>query len=107
MVVQYTPKAEYAAFATNSERGKGYAMVMCPVSAVDGRVRDVKGTVVNPTEGGKGEEGGYLCAMVAPAVLPGSFGIAVWRQVVVGGGEMEEEVLMEWDEATRYYYLTV
>lgn len=40
-------------------------------------------------------------------MLPGSFGISPWRQVVVRVEEMEAEVLMEWDEATRYYYMTV
>ena len=33
------------------------------------------------TEEGKGEA--YLCALVAPSLLPGSYGISLWRQVVV------------------------
>jgi kinesin family protein 2/24 len=45
--------------------------------------------------------------MVMPAMLSGSYGVSLWRQVVVWVEEMEGEVLMEWDEATRYYYLTV
>jgi kinesin family protein 2/24 len=45
--------------------------------------------------------------MVMPAMLPGSYGVSLWRQVVVGVEEMESESLMEWDEATRFYYLTV
>lgn len=105
MVVSWRPPAEYAAFAVGD---KAYAMVMCPVQAVGERVRDAKGVLVNPAHGeaeAKGEK--YLCAAVFPALLPGSFSIALWRQVVVRIEEMEAEVLMEWDEATRYYYMTV
>ena len=81
-------------------------MVMCPANAVGPWVKDARGAVVNP--GGEGAEGeAYLCAYVAPALLPGSFGISLWRQGVVRVADMEAEVLMEWDEATRYYYMTV
>jgi kinesin family protein 2/24 len=109
MVVAWDASAgEYARFAVG---GKSYAVVMCPVGGVGGWVRDVRGEVVNPSrEGGENGEGkgqAYLCAMVMPAMLPGSYGVSLWRQVVVGVEEMEGEVLMEWDEATRYYYLTV
>lgn len=107
MVVCWDPAAaaggEYAGFAVG---GRGYGMVMCPANAVGGRVKDVKGVVVNP-EGHAVEGEAYLCALVLPALLPGSYGISPWRQVVVRVGEMEAEVLMEWDEATRYYYMTV
>lgn len=107
MVVSWNPPAEYASFAV---AGKSYVMVLCPAQAAGGRVRDVRGELVNP-EGGDagGEEKGeaYLCALVMPALLPGSYGVGLWRQVVVKVEEMEAEVLMEWDEATRYYYMTV
>ncbi|KAK3293099.1 P-loop containing nucleoside triphosphate hydrolase protein [Chaetomium fimeti] len=101
MVVSWTPPAEYASFAVNK---KCYAMVMCPVQAAGERARDAHGELVNAVEG-KGE--GYLCALVMPALLPGSFVVGLWRQVVVRVEEMQAEVLMEWDEATRYYYMTV
>lgn len=108
MVVSWrSATGEYKALEVG---GKSYAMVMCPVQAVGGKVRDVRGVVVNdsPEDGGQqGESEGYLCAMVMPSLLPGSFGISLWRQVVVRVEEMEAEVLMEWDEATRYYYMTV
>ncbi|KAL2129338.1 hypothetical protein VTI74DRAFT_7930 [Chaetomium olivicolor] len=101
MVVSWNPPAEYASFAVDS---KAYAMVMCPVGAVAERVRDARGVQVND-----GKEGGeaYLCSFVAPALLPGSYSISLWRQMVVKVEEMEAEVLMEWDEATRYFYMTV
>jgi kinesin family protein 2/24 len=107
MVVSWVPSAggEYAAFVVGG--GKGYAVVLCPAGAVGPRVRDVKGEVVNPGGEGAAAADGWLCALVAPAMLPGSFGVSLWRQVVVGVEQMEGEVLMEWDEATRYYYMTV
>jgi kinesin family protein 2/24 len=105
MVVSWRPPSEYPSFAVG---GKAYAMVMCPVQAVGERVKDARGVQVNPPRGttdGNGE--GYLCALVAPALLPGSFGVSLWRQVVVKVEQMEAEVLLEWDEATRYHYMTV
>ncbi|KAG7285052.1 hypothetical protein NEMBOFW57_009672 [Staphylotrichum longicolle] len=109
MVVSWRSAAgEYKALEVG---GKSYAMVMCPVHAVGARVRDMRGVVVNNSTKEEavqeGESEGYLCAMVMPSLLPGSFGISLWRQVVVRVEEMEAEVLMEWDEATRYYYMTV
>ncbi|KAK3902481.1 kinesin-like protein Klp59C [Staphylotrichum tortipilum] len=108
MVVRWTPREEYASFVVGGKERKGMAVVLCPAGAVGGRVRDFRGVVVNDGEEGKEEEGGrYLCAMVAPSLLPGSYGVSLWRQAVVAVEEMEAEVLMEWDEATRYYYMTV
>jgi kinesin family protein 2/24 len=123
MVVSFDPPAEYAGLAVGGPRGKGLAVVLSPVWAVSRRVKDVRGALVNPAPdseergddalgpGGKGErdrgDEAYLCALVMPGLLPGSYGIGLWRQVVVQVSRMEEEVLMEWDEATRYYYLTV
>jgi kinesin family protein 2/24 len=105
MVVTWRPPADYASFAVG---GKAYAMVMCPVEAVGERVRDAKGVQVNPSGGSaEGKREAYLCALVAPSLLPGSFGISLWRQVVVRVEQMEAEVLLEWDEATRYHYMTV
>lgn len=101
MVVSWNPPAEYKSFMVNK---KAYAMVMCPVRAAGERARDTRGELVGGIEG---DEEGYLCALVMPALLPGSFGVGLWRHVVVKVAEMEAEVLMEWDEATRYYYMTV
>ncbi|KAK0654159.1 P-loop containing nucleoside triphosphate hydrolase protein, partial [Cercophora samala] len=97
-----------------SQRGGMMGVVLSRAGAVGGRVRDVNGVVVNPQEDhGDGDgDGGkrgvrYLCSMVVPAILPGAYDVCLWRQVVVGVGEMEAEVVLEWDGATRYYYLTV
>lgn len=119
MVVSWTPPAEYAAFA---QAGKAYAMVMCPAQAAGARARDVLGNrvadkvITNESEGGgdsnrsggdADENNAYLCTVVMPSLPPGSYVISPWRQVVVKAEEMEAEVFLEWDEATRYYYMTV
>ncbi|KAK3305967.1 P-loop containing nucleoside triphosphate hydrolase protein [Chaetomium strumarium] len=101
MVVSWKPPAQYASFSVG---GKSYAMVLCPAQAVGEKVKDALGRQVS---GGGGAGETYLCAIVLPALLPGSYGISPWRQVVVQVDEMEAEVLLEWDEATRYYYMTV
>lgn len=113
MVVRWKPSREGGRLGAAGREGIGMAVVLCPAGAVGGRVRDFMGAVVNPPEGeGKEAEGErqgerYLCAMVSPSLLPGSYGLSLWRQAVVSVEEMEAEVLMEWDEATRYYYMTV
>ncbi|KAL2021906.1 hypothetical protein VTK56DRAFT_6501 [Thermocarpiscus australiensis] len=107
MVVSWNPPREYAGFSAAG--GKDLAVVLAPTWAVAERVKDVRGVQVNP--GGVGAEAkpddAYLCALVMPSLLPGSYGVSLWRQVVVTVEQMEGEVLMEWDEATRYYYMTV
>lgn len=49
----------------------------------------------------------YLCAVMAPAMMDGAFELNIWRQVVVDVKDMERELLMEYDSATRFYHLTV
>ncbi|KAM7218872.1 hypothetical protein V8F06_005752 [Rhypophila decipiens] len=89
-------------------------VVLCPAAAVGDRVRDVagekvKGSSEDELKGKDTDSGGekYLCSIVSPGLLPGSYVISLWRQVVVGTEDMDAEVLMEHDVATRYYYLTV
>ncbi|KAK0624995.1 P-loop containing nucleoside triphosphate hydrolase protein [Bombardia bombarda] len=86
---------------------KNYALILCPASAVGERVRDVRGVKVNGKEKEEGDGERYLCAMILPAIMPGAYSISMWRHVVVGVEQMEEEALLEFDNATRYYFLTV
>ncbi|KAM7192136.1 hypothetical protein V8F20_008971 [Naviculisporaceae sp. PSN 640] len=89
-------------------------VVLCPAGAVGRRVRDVTGESVNPEKDfssnvteKEGSTEKYLCSIVSPGLLPGSYTISLWRQVVVEVEDMDAEVLMDFDVATRYYYLTV
>ncbi|KAK4173337.1 P-loop containing nucleoside triphosphate hydrolase protein [Triangularia setosa] len=105
MVVSYRSMGKAGALGP-----KQMGVVLSRAEAVGERVRDVYGVQVNPTlsgdsEGAKGER--YLCSMVIPAILPGAYDVSLWRQAVVAVEEMEAEIILEWDMATRYYYMTV
>ncbi|KAK3317300.1 P-loop containing nucleoside triphosphate hydrolase protein [Cercophora scortea] len=104
MVVSIVPLAA-GVFGGYALSGKSFVLVLCPAAAVGERVRDMAGEQVNPGSGTQTDR--YLCALVLPGFMPGSYGVSLWRQCVVGLEEMEGEVLMEYDAATRYYYMTV
>ncbi|KAK0649098.1 P-loop containing nucleoside triphosphate hydrolase protein [Cercophora newfieldiana] len=105
MVVQYKP-AQY--FLGNNWQGKNYAMILCPASAVGETVCDLMGKRVEVNDEKGSDRGGrYLAAIITPSLLPGSYLVNVWKQIVVNADEIEAEVLMEYDEATRYYYMTL
>ncbi|KAL0471795.1 hypothetical protein QR685DRAFT_520130 [Neurospora intermedia] len=41
------------------------------------------------------------------SLLSGSYGISLWRHLVIRVDAIEAEVVLKWDEATRYCYMTV
>ena len=49
----------------------------------------------------------FLCAEVAKGQLHGSYVLYVTRQVVIPTEQMEEEVLLTYDDASRYYLLEI
>lgn len=103
MVVRFEPKREYHA---NSGEAKSYAMVMSDLVGLGAGVRDMKGREVVAAEGeDKGKR--FLCAVVGKAPPPGAYNVHLWMQAEVAVEEMMEEVLLEYDEATRYYYMVV
>lgn len=102
MVVSYRSVGKTGGAQMGTEQ---MGVVLSRADAVGERVRDLTGVQVN--HGGENLGERYLCAMVVPAILPGAYDVGLWMQVVVGIGEMEAEVVLEWDVATRYYYLTV
>lgn len=94
--------------------GHNMVVILCPRSAVGPGVRDVLGNEVSKVGGPSGKEGeegtepqSYLCAMVLPSILPESYELSLWRQVVVDVEAMEAEVLLEYDTATRYYFMKI
>ncbi|KAJ5084062.1 diatom spindle kinesin-1 [Penicillium alfredii] len=90
------------------------AVVLCPQMAVGDHVKHVFGNTVSQTEA---QEGGqnpsettasrYLCALILSGTLAGAFEVHLWRQVVIDVKQMEAEVLLEYDAATRYCYATM
>lgn len=99
MVVSWTPPAGFPF----TMPGMNVVMVLSAAEAVGEDVRDVFGKTV----GGEGRKGKFLCAMVGPAVMPEAYDVHLWQQVVVDVAMMDAEVILEYDMATRYYYLTI
>ena len=91
------------------------AVVLCPVEAVPGTVKDVLGNVVNPTESEHTEtkvnstDSGarYLCALVTPVLMATAYELNLWRQIVIDVGMMDMEVFLEYDAGTRFYHISV
>jgi kinesin family protein 2/24 len=101
--------------ALSMSDGLKLAVVLCPVEAVQGIVKDILGNVVNPTESGhtyakvNGTDSNarYLCALVTPGLTAEAYELNLWQQVVIDVGMMGKEVFLEYDAGTRYYYISV
>lgn len=95
--------------------GVRLAVVLCPVEAVLGSHQDVPGDVVDLT--GSDEAGirdnntscgtRYLCALVTGGMMSEAYELNMWRQIVISVSMMDKEVVLEYDVATRYYYISV
>ncbi|PQE02892.1 kinesin motor domain-containing protein [Rutstroemia sp. NJR-2017a BVV2] len=48
----------------------------------------------------------YICAVVTQGIMAEAYEINLWRQVVVDVESMEKEVVLEYDQSTRYYYIS-
>ncbi|TIC96993.1 Kinesin-like protein KIN-13B [Colletotrichum higginsianum] len=103
MVVRWTPPPTFPLGLP----GINMVVVLSPHSAVGPNVRDVSGDLVNEKSESIGGQQKYLCAMVLPGFMADSYELSMWRHVVVDIDQMEAEVLLEYDAATRYYYMTV
>ncbi|KAF6795376.1 diatom spindle kinesin 1 (kinesin motor domain containing protein) [Colletotrichum musicola] len=105
MVVKWNPPDDFSMKLP----GLNMVIIMCPLAAAGPSTRDLSGNLVLG-EGGEREasEGAkYLCSMVVPGFMADSYELSVWRQVVVDVDQMEAEVLLEYDAATRYYHITL
>jgi kinesin family member 2/24 len=52
-------------------------------------------------------EGSYLCALVESGPTKDAYELNLWRQVTVDVNDMEREVILEYDKASRYYHLGI
>lgn len=105
MVVRWNPPSTFPLGLP----GMNMVVVMCHHSAAGPKARDVTGNLVSGAGAdGNGTEGEkYLCAMILPGFMADSYELSMWRHVVVSVDQMEAEVLLEYDAATRYYYMTL
>lgn len=101
MVVRWTAP-QYDSVALSKPN---LAVVLCPQNAAGERASDVLGNKVNQDTSQGGQR--YLCALVVPGALAETYEVNLWRQVVLHLKEMEAEVLLEYDAATRYYHTAV
>jgi kinesin family protein 2/24 len=101
MVVRWAPSAESASVSKQN-----LAVVLCPHTAEEGHVEGFPGILGNKAQASQGLQH-YLCATVSSGTLADTYEINLWRQTVIDVKEMEAEVLLEYDAATRYYHTTV
>ncbi|KAK2861416.1 hypothetical protein FQN49_004221 [Arthroderma sp. PD_2] len=74
-----------------------FFMLLAPEGAFDRSTATAKGD-------GDGCSSKYICAAVAPSIMVDTYELFVTQQRVM---KMEAEVLMEYDSAMRYYFMTV
>lgn len=89
-------------------------MVLSVASAAGSYAQDFEGTPVNAMDPSpedfvvvEDDKQQYLCAIVMPGLLSETYEINVWRHIVVSVEAMEKEVILEYDAATRYYYIAI
>lgn len=112
MVVSWTPPPN---FPLGLPSGLNLAMVLCPAHAAGHAAKSVFGSQVDlagvdqsETMSSDGEgKTHYLCALITPGLMSETYEINLWRQVVVDTRAMNAEVCLEYDSATRYYYIAV
>lgn len=113
MVVRYKPQKPMPYLTL--------AMVLCPNWAVETDLTDMNGEVVRG-ERKKGQKR-YLCGLVHPDLIQGSYQLDAWKQMLINVEDMEAEVsrsseanatciddiqvILEFDSATRFYFIAV
>ncbi|KAL0940302.1 kinesin motor domain containing protein [Colletotrichum truncatum] len=102
MVVRWNPPAGFS----GTLPGLNMVAILCPQSAAGTHARDLDGNLVLRA-GSEPEGKKYLCAMVLPGFMADSYELSMWRQVVVDVEQMEAEVFLEYDSATRYCHVTL
>ncbi|KAM5439888.1 hypothetical protein MferCBS31731_004299 [Microsporum ferrugineum] len=77
-----------------------FLMLLAPEGAFDP-------TTTTAKHNGDGCSSKYICAAVAPSIMIDAYELYVAQQRIVKIEDMEAEVLMEYDSAMRYYFITV
>ncbi|TVY56771.1 Diatom spindle kinesin-1 [Lachnellula cervina] len=108
MTVSYVMPLEHDA-APGLPNGLKLVILLCPAEAIQGSAKDALGEVVNRNAGNSGVDnsGRYLCALLTPGQTADSYVLNLWRQIVIEVSSMDVEVHLEYDAATRYYYVSV
>ncbi|KAH9905872.1 P-loop containing nucleoside triphosphate hydrolase protein [Xylariomycetidae sp. FL2044] len=88
------------------------AVVLCPlehsgVTSKSSSDRPLKQQDVGKHGGDRSSIARYVCALVTPGLTPEAYEVNLWRQLVVDVSMMEKEVFLEYDNKTRYYYMSI
>lgn len=112
MVVLCTPSKWIP--GTNGSGTSCMVMVLSLASAVGSHAQDFEGKPVNVQDAStdnfvvvESDKQQYLCAIVVPGLLSETYEINIWRHIVVSVEAMKKEVILEYDAATRYYYIVI
>lgn len=106
MVVSWTPPPD---FPLGLPGGMNLAMVLCPTNAAGNAAQNLFGHQIESSNLDQDETKpeGYLCTLIMPGIMSETYEVNLWRQVVIEVGTMNAEVCLEYDPATRYYYIAV
>ena len=78
-----------------------HVMVLCP----EGAFGNEPGYQEIATEGKQSNT--YVCAEILPAVMADAYNLSIEVQSVVSLDEMENEVVLEFDHSTRFYFINI
>jgi hypothetical protein len=73
-----------------------HVAILCPEEAFE-----------KDTSKDAGDSKRFICAEISPSVMADAYTLALNYQSVVPLEDMEKEVFMEFDGATRFYFITV
>lgn len=109
MVVRCAPGARMP-----SSDQVNFVIILCPADAVGRHVKDFEGKSVkqhheDPAIASERSEtsGKYLCALMSPGTMANAYEMRLWTQIVIDVAQMEAEVMVEYDVASRFYYIAV
>jgi kinesin family protein 2/24 len=83
------------------------ATILCPVAAVHETAKGAFEQALDLTGSDTSNGTQYLCALITPGQTPDSYELNLWRQIIIDVSMMGNEVILEYDAGTRYYYMSV
>lgn len=97
------PKLSYGSPGTMS-----MAVILCPVWPGEpdlGYVLNHQHVQSSPVVEHDSQQ--YLCAIVSPGIMANSYQVDLWRHVVISKEQIKDEIILEYNSATRYYYISL
>jgi kinesin family protein 2/24 len=99
MVVGFSIPQNHEA-AHGLPEGRKLAVLLCPAEAFSGSAKEYgEHTALDGRR--------YSCALLVPGQTDDAYELNLWRQIVIDVDSMDTEVHVEYDSATRYYYVSV